>query len=126
MDATQLRRALVQQLESLGRAGVRDIPKPLAAVLSLAAPAPVSRAAELPAAPLEPSTTDLGEMAAKDKTDSLSHRRQALRLLAETIAGCTRCRELADSRTQTVFGVGDPQAEPGGEDAHGAKKNAAG
>ncbi len=31
--------------------------------------------------------------------------------LAKQVAGCTRCQELADTRTQTVFGVGNPEAK---------------
>ncbi len=31
-------------------------------------------------------------------------------MLAERVARCTRCPELVDNRTQTVFGVGSPQA----------------
>ena len=31
--------------------------------------------------------------------------------LAATVAACTRCQELAETRTQTVFGVGNPEAE---------------
>jgi uracil-DNA glycosylase len=33
-----------------------------------------------------------------------------LAALAERVKGCTRCHELATTRTQTVFGVGNPQA----------------
>jgi DNA polymerase len=33
-----------------------------------------------------------------------------LAALAERVAGCTRCKELAESRTQTVFGSGDVNA----------------
>lgn len=33
----------------------------------------------------------------------------ALEVLQQQVRGCTRCRELADTRTQTVFGVGTPQ-----------------
>ncbi len=33
-------------------------------------------------------------------------RRQQLALLAEVVKACTRCKELAATRTQTVFGVG--------------------
>lgn len=40
----------------------------------------------------------------------LAERRAALEALAAEVAACTRCRELAATRTQTVFGVGDPQA----------------
>ena len=40
---------------------------------------------------------------AQEKADSLC-------ALAKTVAACRRCKELADTRTQTVFGVGDPNA----------------
>ena len=33
-----------------------------------------------------------------------------LEVLQQQVAGCTRCDELARTRTQTVFGVGDPNA----------------
>jgi DNA polymerase len=35
---------------------------------------------------------------------------QRLTVLTETVRGCTRCTELATTRTNTVFGVGNPQA----------------
>lgn len=35
----------------------------------------------------------------------------ALNVLAETVRNCTRCEELARTRTQTVFGVGNPSAK---------------
>lgn len=37
-------------------------------------------------------------------------RRSALCALAERVAKCTRCEELARTRKQTVFGVGNPHA----------------
>ena len=37
-------------------------------------------------------------------------RRELLAILEKKVAGCTRCQELADTRQQTVFGVGDPHA----------------
>jgi len=47
----------------------------------------------------------------------------SLPVLQQEVAGCTRCTELAETRTQTVFGVGDPQARlcfmgeaPGGDE----------
>jgi DNA polymerase len=42
---------------------------------------------------------------------SLEQRRRALEVLAQRVAPCTRCSELARSRTQTVFGVGKAGAE---------------
>ena len=41
---------------------------------------------------------------------TLPDRQAALADLATEVAACTRCQELAASRTQTVFGVGNPQA----------------
>ncbi len=43
---------------------------------------------------------------------STQEKRQALQLLEETeVRGCTRCPILVRNRTQTVFGVGNPDAE---------------
>lgn len=42
---------------------------------------------------------------------SLAERRTALELLAENVRTCTRCKELASARTQTVFGDGQVGAE---------------
>jgi DNA polymerase len=54
-------------------------------------------------------------------------RRQALHVLAGQVAGCTRCAQLASTRTQTVFGVGriDPEICFIGE-APGADEDALG
>ncbi len=41
-----------------------------------------------------------------DDTLSPEKRREALNVLSETVSKCTRCAELASTRTQTVFGVG--------------------
>jgi DNA polymerase len=38
-------------------------------------------------------------------------RREELRVLSQTVSGCTRCAELVATRTQTVFGVGPADAE---------------
>jgi len=39
-----------------------------------------------------------------------SERPEALRVLADEVSGCTKCQSLVGSRTQTVFGVGNPDA----------------
>ena len=44
------------------------------------------------------------------KLDTLQQKTDALCALAKTVAKCKRCTELASTRTQTVFGVGDPNA----------------
>jgi DNA polymerase len=41
---------------------------------------------------------------------TLAERQQALAILNEKVKACTRCAELSETRTQTVFGVGNPQA----------------
>jgi DNA polymerase len=48
----------------------------------------------------------------ESKRSSLSReeREKRLKALAECVAGCDRCSELAATRTQTVFGVGNPEA----------------
>jgi uracil-DNA glycosylase len=43
-------------------------------------------------------------------TATPAERQKALAILNEKVKACTRCRELAETRTQTVFGVGNPQA----------------
>jgi DNA polymerase len=40
-----------------------------------------------------------------------SEREHQLGQLAAQVAGCARCQELAETRTQTVFGVGNPEAK---------------
>ena len=78
-------RAAVQKLESLQRAGVTHLQKPKQA------PAQAS-----------PPT--------KTKAQPGDDREQALAALGKKVAACRRCAELARTRTQTVFGVGNPHA----------------
>src|SRR5207247_7481191 len=40
-----------------------------------------------------------------------SNKAQILASIRERVRGCTKCAHLANSRTQTVFGVGNPNAE---------------
>jgi uracil-DNA glycosylase len=51
------------------------------------------------------------QAAPADPPEQLEARRQALRVLAERVSACTRCSQLAATRTQTVFGVGEPGVE---------------
>jgi DNA polymerase len=55
-----------------------------------------------PIVPAEP----LVAPAASPEALSAPDRRQQLDMLAQVVSGCTRCKELAATRTQTVFGVG--------------------
>lgn len=85
------RQQLTAHLESLQRAGVQQLPKAKAAVA-----APVDDEAEQETPPELSMAT--GELP------------RDLELLAEVVAGCPRCPELATTRTQTVFGAGNPKA----------------
>jgi DNA polymerase len=50
---------------------------------------------------------------AENETQALNaeQRRHSLEVLTEQVSGCTRCGELASTRTQTVFGVGKLDAD---------------
>ena len=45
------------------------------------------------------------------KHERIPEKGSALAVVQKEVAACTRCEELACSRTQTVFGVGDPNAQ---------------
>jgi DNA polymerase len=126
----RLKRALSQHLHSLSRAGVRHVPradgeldltpflgsdtsqqtsaKPVvpppatrpgtSPKTQAASAAPVASPALFPSGP--PKTCNL----------SRSEREHQLTQLAGQVSACVRCSELAETRTQTVFGVGNPEA----------------
>jgi DNA polymerase len=97
-DRQHIARQVRQQLEALQAAGVEYLPT-------------------RPETPSEPSPPPAHLFDAADDvreaTDELppEQRRRELTVLAEQVAACTRCRDLAQKRTQTVFGVGplDPE-----------------
>jgi uracil-DNA glycosylase len=96
----RVRRALRQHLESLEAAGVRQLPSPTGAfrASTKASPGLFEDEERLVNAEIESS-------AAPDRSDA-----PTLEVLQQEVAGCTRCGELASTRTQTVFGVGNPKA----------------
>src|SRR5690349_8027167 len=96
-DRTELRRLAVQQLESLARAGVTHLPRVATKSRTRLPAAPPT----LPPPPAPAVVTE--SIAAMSKED----RAAALKVLQTEVAGCTRCKELAATRTQTVFGVGN-------------------
>jgi uracil-DNA glycosylase family 4 len=84
-QAATAARVMVQRLESLQRAGVTHLGK----------------------VPLGDERRASGE--APGESPAGTHQRAAaLAEVAREVAVCTRCPELARTRTQTVFGVGDP------------------
>jgi DNA polymerase len=100
-----------QHLESLRLAGVEYLPRfsgELVAPPCGPEPAPVAAAATtLFSEDGAPAPAPAGPTPAL----SLDQRRQALEVLAQQVSTCTRCGELASSRTQTVFGVGRAGAD---------------
>ena len=101
-DTDQLRRQLLARLQSLRAAGIEWLPTgpPLEVELLPAAPVDAIRQASL---------LDIETEAGPSLT--LEQRRQGLQTLAQEVRGCTRCAELCSTRTQTVFGQGDPGVE---------------
>lgn len=60
----------------------------------------------------EPVSSNMNRCATFQPLDlPLAERVEGLAALKLRVAECTRCQELATSRTQTVFGVGNPQAK---------------
>jgi DNA polymerase len=138
-DEIHVRRVLLQHLEAWQRAGLTHLshtpsPKPQmqaqATVAEVVANAlSATRSAPLPAAasPSEtiphsvagdattlakrsPSKETAPSPATTGKPLSRQERETQLAIVQKRVAACTRCRELAETRTQTVFGVGNPLA----------------
>lgn len=131
------KRAARQFLQSAADAGVTHVkraarrsvraPADTTAAQRLSSPRPVAPATETPRQ--RPSAADVASAATPSappiggpKPASLlevgpakpplppQERIAALEVIAGEVAGCTRCGELASTRTQTVFGVGNPAA----------------
>ena len=101
-------RAAAQQLESMRAAGMTHLPK---ATAPLAVPEPEPVAAPATPEPLTPPPEPMPKKAAKKTTKGAVDPAAALAEVQQQVAACTRCQELADTRTQTVFGVGNPKAQ---------------
>jgi uracil-DNA glycosylase len=96
-------RIVRQRMESLQRAGVTHLPR---RQLDEAVEAePVSQEPD----PVERTTSLPGRTVPIGKSVS-SGKQAALDVIRQEVVGCTRCAELARTRTQTVFGVGNPDA----------------
>jgi uracil-DNA glycosylase family 4 len=126
---TRLRHVVLGRLESLQQAGVLQIPiarpkvratreadvessnipvaeatTPSRDVISAHTEAPMVKKFKRESA----GPTSLFEMA--DPQSQPLAPGLTLEVLQQDVAGCTRCAELASTRTQTVFGVGNPNA----------------
>lgn len=127
-----VRRLILQTLESWNAAGITHL-------TALSAPAVAEMVAALPPRPSAPEpvatqpqlelNADMAKKPAAPKisqtappepapraastgqTLTFGERVIELKVLSERVAKCTRCEELASTRTQTVFGVGNPEAK---------------
>lgn len=110
---TQAVRFAAELLDDSLRAGILTAPRSASRAVSAVtlvpeesptAVAAIETTAEppLPAAGPAILETEMGT-----KQQSANDRRKALAIVAQEVAACTRCAELARTRTQTVFGVGN-------------------
>ena len=132
-ERESLTREVRQRLESLRRAGLQHIPAcPVvvstprivtARLVESPTPSEPARIVEPPKAPTpkpavpvapRPAALPAASLFGKDEAESpvvpAMERPALLEALRVEVAGCTRCAVLAASRTQTVFGVGSPNA----------------
>jgi len=119
MDRTELeraRRAVIGRLESLHRAGVRQLPKArpnargaVEAAACVAEEVPAAEAAS-PSGWQPLGAGQLFDTASGASVECDVSSAPTLQVLQQEVAACTRCGELARERTQTVFGVGNPHA----------------
>ncbi|HEX3657331.1 MAG TPA: uracil-DNA glycosylase [Pirellulales bacterium] len=98
------KQAVQQKLEDLYLAGVTHLPKRRDGKPAASAPGP------RPEAKLAVKAVVPAVAVACPPAASRQDRQVQLDVLRQQVAGCTRCEELARTRTQTVFGVGNPQA----------------
>jgi uracil-DNA glycosylase len=112
-------RAVLQRLESLQRAGITHLKRVPRQAPPLAGKPAVGHSPSQIALPAksapQPAETTKARSATAEKeraADKLPADRRAAALaeVACDVAACTRCGELARTRTQTVFGVGNPYA----------------
>jgi DNA polymerase len=102
MTQKKFAQAVVQRLESLQRAGVTHVKK----ASKRSAPPRM----DISAARTAPPRSAQSPQAAEGVGTVADERAVALAVVACKVATCTRCEELARTRTQTVFGVGSPYA----------------
>jgi uracil-DNA glycosylase len=103
-DRDRMRRVLVARLESLQSAGVLQLPR-----VGQRAGSKVAlndEGVETPSTKVDsPTLFSSGESSVVQVSSA-----PTLEVLQQEVAGCTRCEELARTRTQTVFGVGNSNA----------------
>jgi DNA polymerase len=130
-QVVKIKRALLQRFESMERAGLSHLRKSLvikakipAEAVQTPVPQPKTAAVSPPPRPplktvtrqITPAPEEKGEklpsiLKIEQWEQSADPRCQALARVARDVSGCRRCKELAETRTQTVFGVGNPNSK---------------
>ncbi len=126
-DAQTTRRLLRQRLEDLRRAGICQLPCSNAASPIPATTPPTGSQTTVATTQAESQRDTLVRASCGDGTDAMARatsesvpsagpsvarveRDEQLRLIADEVKQCQRCKELCATRTNTVFGVGDSTA----------------
>lgn len=103
-------RAVKQRLESLADAGVLDLPRAKPG-LDHPEEMPTADAAAPPARAMPPaSVAPKAPVKRGAKVSDAANRLSSLEILRTEVAGCRACVHLAEARTNTVFGSGNPAA----------------
>lgn len=112
-DPRRAARQLLADWQSAGITHLKPLPvsAPSTPPVAAAGPAPEQGLPpfDVPAKPVPAPPRPLQDNMLESKM-SVPERESALSSLAEVVSKCMRCPELAAARTQTVFGVGSPQA----------------
>ena len=126
-DRSQMARLAQQHADSLRAAGVEWIPAASAHTETIPAGGKIQEAANSLFADLAEPTPGPTQPRESVPVLGVDERCRALKVLSDRVSTCTRCAELASTRTQTVFGVGkiDPELCFIGE-APGADEDAKG
>jgi len=108
-DLRRAQQATRQLLESLQRSGVET----LARAKPVDVEPPRNIAEQQPVAAKDPKADANPDSLFRSDNEvpvlTLDERNEQLKVLNEKVCQCTLCDELATTRTQTVFGVGNPQ-----------------
>ena len=111
--------ALRLLMEDWQRAGIDDLvwDPSVSDGTTVQSESPINSSEDLSMAKARPADTDSDQPISESGSDSLpgpvlarEDRVSALASLQQQVSQCRRCTELAEDRTQTVFGVGDPMA----------------
>lgn len=111
--------ALRLLMEDWQRAGIDDLvwDPSVSDGTTVQSESPISSSEDLSMAKARPADTNSDQPISESGSDSLpgpvlarEDRVSALASLQQQVSQCRRCTELAEERTQTVFGVGDPMA----------------